>query len=105
MFVEVFKNKIEVIDNNLYLGNLGIKDISQIKGLEKLTELKNLNLFANQIKIIQGIESLDNLTKLRIGQNLIPKDVLEECGGIDEKGYAKNPIKFVDYSSTKKATN
>ncbi len=54
-----------IIKNNLLtleLSGKGIKDISEIKNLETLTELQVLNLSNNQIDEIKG---LDNLTKLK----------------------------------------
>ena len=39
----------------------GIKDITEINGLEALTELQVLNLSKNQITEIKGLEPLNNL--------------------------------------------
>lgn len=44
--------KYFVHDNTLMLRNLGITDISEIEGLDKLTNLEKLDLFKNQIKVI-----------------------------------------------------
>lgn len=50
---------------------LGITDISEIKGLEELTELKRLDLSSNEIFEIKGIDKLINLEYLSLGGNNI----------------------------------
>ncbi len=61
-FVIVHREKIEVKkDISLDLSKMNIKDISDIKGLESLTNLKLLNLGGNQITEIKGLESLSKL--------------------------------------------
>jgi len=63
--------------------------------LTTLTNLFNLNLYANSITTIEGLECLKNLKNLRIGNNPIPNEIIGRSGGIDKNGYALNPQKFV----------
>lgn len=59
------------IEGDLILRGLGIRDISEIKGLEYLTSVKRLNLGKNQIKEIEGLESLTELKSLNLNSNQI----------------------------------
>ncbi len=65
-------------DNSLYLREKGIRRISDINGLENLTNLKELNLSANKIGWIEGLENLPNLEKLLLSENHI-----SEIKGLD----------------------
>jgi hypothetical protein len=65
--------------------------------LECLNKLRKLNLFGNNISEVKGLENLINLIELRIGNNPIPHEVLENCGGINSNGYANNPKLFVRF--------
>jgi Leucine-rich repeat (LRR) protein len=85
----------------LNLCNKGIQDISEIKGLHRLKELKVLDLRNNNISEIKGLGNLVNLRRLRISGNPIPNKLLEELGGIDRLGKAKKPQKFVEYCRAK----
>jgi len=60
-----------LIEGDLILREQGIKDISEIKGLEYLTSVKKLDLGKNQIKEIKGLESLNTLKKLNLSGNQI----------------------------------
>jgi len=60
-----------VLNNRLNLSNRGIKDITDIDGLENLIELQSLNLNDNQISEIKGLEKLVNLKFLDLRNNLI----------------------------------
>ena len=71
MFVEVNNQKIEVNKESLYLGNMQIEDIAQIKGLESLPNLKSLNLFNNRISRIENLEICHNLVRLNLYGNHI----------------------------------
>ena len=64
----VFYNdkEFEVKEGRLDLHDNGIKDIADIKGLESLTDLKELILFDNEITDIKGLENLINLEKRKI---------------------------------------
>ena len=81
------------------LENLSFEDnkITKIKGLNNLINLFDLNLFGNLIRTIGGLESLIKLQRLRIGNNLILQNIISECGGLDQLGYALSPQKFVDF--------
>ena len=56
---------------HLNLSKKKITDISQIKGLDQLTDLTGLNLSYNKISEIKGLESLNNLKSLYIESNQI----------------------------------
>jgi len=61
-FVIVHGEKIEVKkDITLELSKMNIKDISDIKGLESLSNLKILDLGGNLITEIKGLESISNV--------------------------------------------
>ena len=55
----------------LDLSRKGIKDITEIKGLEARTRLQVLNLSHNQIGEIKGLDTLKNLVKLDLSHNKI----------------------------------
>lgn len=57
--------------STLDLSGMGIKKISDIKGLETLTELEALILNNNQISEIENLENLTNLKVLELKKNLI----------------------------------
>ncbi len=57
--------------NSLSLGYLGISDITEIKGLDKLKDLEYLALDGNKIKEITGLETLTNLKHLDLSYNKI----------------------------------
>ncbi len=56
---------------SLDLTNQDITKITEIEGLESLTELQELNLDANQITEIEGLKSLVNLKTLHLNGNQI----------------------------------
>ena len=53
--------------------------VTEIKGLEQLTNLEELNLSMNQIRVIKGLESLTKLKKLYLFLNPI-----DEVKGLDQ---------------------
>jgi Leucine-rich repeat (LRR) protein len=55
----------------LDLSGIGLTDISEIKGLESLTNLKELVLSQNQITELKGLNQLKNLQKLNLKGNQI----------------------------------
>lgn len=55
----------------LVLRDKAIKDITEIEGLDKLSELRFLNLSQNQIIEIKGLENLRNLKELYLNHNQI----------------------------------
>lgn len=61
------ENNLSTLD----LSGMGIKKISDIKGLETLIELEALNLNNNQISEIENLENLTNLEDLQLEKNLI----------------------------------
>ncbi len=69
--IEYKNKKIAIIDGSLHLQGLGIDDIDDIKGLEKMRNLEGLYLYANQIKEIKGLSSLENLRVLLLHYNQI----------------------------------
>jgi len=62
---------IFVLNGRLDLRNCGIKDITDIEGLDSLKNLKELDLSYNQISKIKGLENLENLEFLEIHNNKI----------------------------------
>ena len=69
--VELAGTKFEIKDGFLDLGLLGIKDIEEIIGLDKVKDLNNLELSSNEIVVIRGLESLVELEILNLGSNKI----------------------------------
>lgn len=57
--------------NKLKLKKIGITDISEIEGLEKLINLEELDLRKNNISEIKGLNTLTNLTILNLRKNQI----------------------------------
>ena len=49
--------------------NLDFKQLTNVKGLEKLTQLKGLNLADNQITDLSALETLTQLKYLRLSDN------------------------------------
>jgi Leucine-rich repeat (LRR) protein len=49
--------------------NLREEQLTEVKGLEKLTQLKGLNLNNNQLTSVKGLEKLTQLTRLYLDQN------------------------------------
>lgn len=63
--------QIEIKNGELALINKGIENISEIKGLEDLTNLHTLYLYNNLITDIHGLESLTSLERLSLRNNNI----------------------------------
>ncbi|MHA1146935.1 MAG: leucine-rich repeat domain-containing protein [Promethearchaeota archaeon] len=84
-------------DLSLILAKKGIDDISEIKGINRIKNLRTLDLRHNNIREIKGLENLENLKRLKLRGNPLPEALLEELGGLDKWGNAKNPQKFVEY--------
>lgn len=73
--------------------------ISKIEGLQSLTSLMILNLYNNQIRKIQGVETLTSLTELYLYDNQISKiedlhatELIKQLEKIDLSG---NPIENI----------
>lgn len=96
MFVEYNGKKITVHkkDSILRLGNLGIKRISDIKGLEKIKYLKMLRLQNNKIEEIDGLDHLIHLRELNLYNNNI-KEIkgLQSLVNLEELHLHNNPIR------------
>ena len=69
IYVYYKDEKIEVKNNVLHLRRRGITSLKQIKGLEKLTDLEELNLYQNDLTSISGLDNLKNLKILNLGEN------------------------------------
>ncbi|MBD3341503.1 MAG: hypothetical protein GF353_20535 [Candidatus Lokiarchaeota archaeon] len=63
MFVNIKKKRILVKNDLLYLGNMNIYNMTEIRGLEKLTELRILIIYKNRITQISHLGSLQSLEK------------------------------------------
>lgn len=77
-FVIIKGEKVMMTGGSLFLLGYNIKSILEIKGLENLGNLRELNLDSNQIKEIAGLEKLTSLRKLSLRNNQI-----EEIKGLD----------------------
>ncbi|MFX1443243.1 MAG: leucine-rich repeat domain-containing protein [Promethearchaeota archaeon] len=67
-----YQNEIFFPNNGvLNLQDLNINKISEIEGLQSLTDLKELNLTGNNISEINNLENLANLKKLNLSGNYI----------------------------------
>jgi hypothetical protein len=72
-FVRYKDKKYYVTYNTLDLHRQGVKDITEIEGLEHLTNLQILDLSWNQIEDIKGLEHLKNLKELHLFANHVNK--------------------------------
>ncbi len=72
-YITINDQKHYVIYDKLDLREKNIKKITEIKGLEKLKNLRFLNLKHNNISEIEGFENLENLKELILGGNEIVK--------------------------------
>ena len=72
-FIKIGSRKKVNIDDfgHLNLHNMGISDISEIEGLDKLTSLQALWFNGNQITEIKGLDKLTSLQILYLGGNQI----------------------------------
>ena len=62
--------RINVTNNNcLYLQSLGIEDLEDVIGLEKLTHLRTLSLWENNLKEIKKLEKMTKLEHLILSYN------------------------------------
>ncbi len=87
---------------NLQQLHLAQNKVKEIKGLAPLKNIKLLTLDGNEITELKGLENLVKLEEFRIGCNQIPKDILDQCGGLKSETYAIDPKKFVEYCNQKK---
>lgn len=77
-YVVINNQNIIVESDELYLSNRGIKDISEIHGLNNLSHIKKLYLNNNKITKIHKLDHLVNLEHLELSMNNI-----EEIEGLD----------------------
>nr|XP_004656966.1 leucine-rich repeat and coiled-coil domain-containing protein 1 isoform X2 [Jaculus jaculus] len=89
-------SKIKAIDHiwNLRHLDLSSNQISQIEGLTTLTKLRTLNLSCNLITRIEGLEALVNLTRLNLSYNHIN----DLCGLMPLHGL-KYKLRYIDLHS------
>ncbi|MHA2038962.1 MAG: leucine-rich repeat domain-containing protein [Candidatus Hodarchaeales archaeon] len=66
-----YKDKRYSFTSDLKLTDLGIIDISEIIGINKISNLRSLDLSHNQIKVIKGLENLIQLEFLDLSHNQI----------------------------------
>jgi hypothetical protein len=93
-FITIRGEKYHVWNDKLDLSELKISDITEIEGLETLTNLQVLELHSNQIDEIKGLENLINLKKLCLGWNQIEEiKGLENLKNLQELYLDGNPIK------------
>jgi len=71
--VQIGEKKHDIFDNSLVLNNQGIRNIKDIIGLERLINLRVLDLSDNYIDEINGLETLINLEALHLYGNQIDK--------------------------------
>ncbi|KKN28245.1 hypothetical protein LCGC14_0856260 [marine sediment metagenome] len=80
----------------LKIPGLGIMDISKIEGLEKLTELKSLELCGNDFIEMKGLEKLVNLEYLDLSENKVSEITgLENLTNLKGLLLAGNKIKEI----------
>ena len=94
-FVEYDDKKIfvELQNGLLRLGNLGIKRISDIIGLENIKFLKMLQLHNNEIEEIKGLDHLIHLRALSLhGNNIKEIKGLKTLVNLEELSLSNNPI-------------
>lgn len=72
-YVNYKGRKFRIYNNTIRLQNRGIKDITQIIGLGKIKQLRNLDLTNNEIIELKGLESLTELEILNLSKNYIRK--------------------------------
>ena len=98
-----FIREIKGLDNLINLEDLDLRGnyFTEIKGLDNLVNLKTLKLDYNQISIIKGLENLKSLKFLSVSNNnLFQIPELPYLG--NESVGASNPQKFVEYCKHKK---
>ncbi|KAM5137049.1 leucine-rich repeat and coiled-coil domain-containing protein 1 isoform 1-T1 [Callospermophilus lateralis] len=89
-------SKIKAIDHiwNLRHLDLSSNQISQIEGLNTLTKLCTLNLSCNLLTRIEGLEALINLTKLNLSYNHI-----NDLSGLTLLHGLKYKLRYIDLHS------
>jgi len=85
---------------NLESLNLSNNQISKIEGIDNLKYIHHLILANNKISEISGLEYLKRLQQLVLEGNPLPKQLLDELGGVEYfAGYqnVKKPYNFIHY--------
>ena len=98
----IYNNEISEISGLENLTNLRElcllgNNIKQISGLNHCTNLGKLDLSMNPIAKIEGLENLDKLHTLILEDTDIPKDFIDTLGGMDSNGDIYEPQRFVEY--------
>ena len=91
----VYKEKIHLIEKgDLFLTDLGISDISELKRLDKIgNKIGYLNLSGNKISEIKGLESCTNLKTLVLERNNISEiKGLDNCKWLGDLRLNNNKI-------------
>jgi len=92
-YVEYDGKKYTVKNGVLNLHSLGIKNITDIKGLEKINYLKSLSLYDNNIEEIEGLNHFTHLENLTLNRNYIREiKGLENLINLKVLGLNENPI-------------
>lgn len=95
--VEYNGKKFEVKNGYLTLTQLGIKKISDVKGLENLKYLRGIDLSDNGIKEIKGFEHLIHLGYINLSDNNIEEiKGLEHLIHLRDIRFRNNKIKKID---------
>jgi len=92
-YVVKIKKGVKTLD----LSRLGIVDITEIEGFDKLTDLQVLSLAANRITEIKGLENLTNLERLNLTNNEITE--IEGIDNLIKLSYFtlyKNPFHYLN---------
>lgn len=93
-----------VRDGKLDLTGRKIANITEIKGLKKLTKLKKLDLSWNQIEEIKGLEKLTQLEILKLNNNEITEiKGLEHLTNLQKIKLHDNPIRRAEYHLIKQS--
>ena len=96
MSVFVNGKEYEVIDSTLYLNEIYFKKFSDIKGIEKLKDLKELFLLGNFLEDLDGIEVLENLEVLYLKLNYLGEiNHINKLTNLKELNLEDNGIKII----------
>ena len=84
--------------------DLGLNQLTDVKGLENLTQLTGLSLFENQLTNVKGLENLTQLTHLTLFSNQLT-DVkgLEKCTQLEVLWLSYNPLTKAQIDQLQKA--
>lgn len=85
-------------DLHLNLANKGISDLREVKNLNRLKQLKSIDLRNNYLRRLRGIGNLANLSQISVSGNPLKPHILQKLGGLDEQGHLLNPRNYLIYS-------